>query len=129
MNDHDVVNDRAVQGKRLVHLEIGLHVALAELDILPLKPVVKLLRDREERRITIQEVPVGVDAHIVHQRNQRTEHAGDAAPVIRRIHVENAQSVDRARSPLNVGEHLPVDGSHIPFDSYPVHQTSLGTQR
>jgi len=113
VDDHEIVVDRHLPGEALVRLEVEAFLCLREGYRLSLEGVVEVLRDREEVALAGQDVPLGLDPDVVHERNQREDHLRNAAALVGRVHVEDTLPPERRRLAVDPGDDIVADDGPV----------------
>ena len=112
--DHDeVVVARELLGVAAIDLLVERADLVGELDGRALQAVVEALRDVEELAVGRHDLPLGLQADIVHQRQQRVEDLGDPAAERGRVDVQDALALKRRRELLDLGEKVFEDDALV----------------
>ena len=114
-----VVDDHVVEG---VRERLGVAEVVAAEDLLllvrerarrALEGVVDRLRDVEELVLAVDDAPLGVEAGVAHERDERVEDLGDAAAESRRGEMKDALARERLGERLQLLHQPPADDRRV----------------
>ena len=97
VDDHDVELALERVGVQLRVAAEDLLLLLGERGLVALEPVVDRLRDVEELVLAVDDPPLGVEARVLHERDERVQDLGHAAAERGRREVQDAQALERLR--------------------------------
>lgn len=98
MHDDDVeLIEPLLGGIGVRNVAVHGHGARRELHRVAMQAVVYILGEGKELRRSIDDQPLGLNAHVIHERGQAREDLGDPAALVGRIDMQNLDAAQPAR--------------------------------